>query len=181
MKAVIVVDVQNDFVYGTLGSEEAANKIPMICETIEQLADEDTFFYCTLDTHNENYSNTQEGTKLPVSHCVAGSWGHAVVDDVISTLAENAYYSDYIHKPTFGSLDLLNTMWADEIEFDSPFESITLMGFCTDICVVANALLLKTAFPEVEINVVEDCCGGTSYEAHKAAIEVMKSCQINII
>lgn len=180
MRAVVLVDMQNDFIWGSLANEEAQKKIPLICETIEQLADSETVFIATMDTHDESYAKTQEGMKLPITHCVKNTWGHLIEGDVLDAICSNSERTIYLQKPTFGSFDLLNTLWELDTECGG-LEDITVFGFCTDICVVTNVALIKTAFPEVPVSVVEDCCAGVTPEAHAAAITTMKSYQVNII
>ena len=167
-KVLIVVDYQNDFVFGALGSANAQSIYNGVKAKIEQAQNEGTHVIFTLDTHDADYMMTQEGKKLPVQHCIAGSHGWMVVQN-LNNLNGNAHQC--ITKPTFGYLgwDL------------GDFDQIEMIGVCTDICVVSNALILKAMYPEVEITVDASCCSGTSVEAHNAALAVMKSCQINVI
>lgn len=193
MKVLIVVDMQKDFVDGSLGTKEAQAIVPMVAETIEQMADPNTVVIFTKDTHHETYMNTLEGKNLPVPHCIKGTAGHSIVDEVfnayinvISTYADA--YEVYpitdmnpikVDKPTFGSVELQNILF--DINDRIGIEEITLMGLCTGICVMSNAILAKATLPEVPVNVIEDCCACVTPESHKTAIEAMKLCQINII
>ena len=178
-KALLVVDVQNDFVTGSLGSEYA-NKVvvPNVVKLIEEFG-EDSFV--TLDTHNPDYLETFEGKKLPVEHCIIHTPGHKLVPEVekaFEKIFSNNLAALVLHiilKETFG---------ADQEELVDSFEDykeIHICGLCTDICVVSNALILRALFPDKTIVVHADACGGTSKEAHEAALTVMKSCQIDIV
>ena len=193
MKVLIVVDMQKDFVDGSLGTKEAQAIVPLVAETIEQMADPNTVVIFTKDTHEVDYLNTMEGKNLPVAHCIHGTAGHAIIDEVLKAyinVHENykapwdAYplaVNDptFIEKPTFGSIELQNTLYAmNDVE---PIEEITLMGLCTGICVMSNAILAKATLPEVPVNVVADCCACVTPRSHQVALEAMEMCQINII
>ena len=167
-KTLIVIDFQNDFVNGVLGTPEAQAIIPEVKEKVAEYLRHGNEVIFTRDTHYENYMDTLEGKKLPVSHCVFGTDGWRLVDG-LEGIEECCYYN----KETFGF-----KAW--------PFltgepELIEIIGVCTDICVITNALLLKTVFPELPIVVDASCCAGTTPEKHKAALEVMKSCQITVV
>lgn len=194
MKVLIVVDMQNDFIDGALGTPEAQAIVPLVAETIEQMANEDTVCIFTKDTHTKDYMNTQEGKNLPVPHCIKGTVGHAINDEVFESYLMHVtgpnsftriydilpiYETERIEKPTFGSVELQNLLYA--IDDVAPIEEVTLMGLCTGICVMSNAILAKATLPEVPVNVIEDCCACVTPESHKTAIEAMKLCQINII
>ncbi len=169
-KALVIVDVQNDFVDGALGTKEAIEIIPSVVEEIQKDYDQ---IFVTYDTHEDNYLETLEGQYLPVKHCIKDSDGWKLNSVVQKALVNKKYIS--VEKPTFGSYALvqyLTTYQPDEI---------TLVGLCTDICVISNALLLRAALSNTTINVVEKACAGVTIEKHNAAIEVMKSCQINIL
>lgn len=170
---LIVVDMQKDFVDGALGTPEAVAIVPAVCERIRSFEGE---IIVTYDTHPDTYLATAEGKKLPVVHCVEDTDGWQLDAQVAEALAEKEYLA--IRKPTFGSTDLpfLIRSMAGEEDFD-----VTLIGLCTDICVVSNALLLKAHFPEASISVVADCCAGVTPETHAAALTTMKMCQIDII
>lgn len=193
MKVLIVVDMQKDFVDGSLGTPEAQKIVPLVAETIEQMADPNTVIIFTKDTHSENYMNTLEGKNLPVPHCIEGSSGYGIVDPIFIayTNVMEKYMSGYdaypildqnpiiVRKPTFGSVELQNILYDMDDKFG--IEEITLMGLCTGICVLSNAILAKATLPEVPVNVVADCCACVTPESHKTALEAMKLCQINII
>ena len=193
MKVLIVVDMQKDFVDGSLSTKEAQAIVPMVAETIEQMADPNTVVIFTKDTHYENYMNTLEGKNLPVPHCIKGTAGHSIVDEVFNAYINviGTYADAYevypitdinpikVDKPTFGSVELQNILF--DINDRIGIEEITLMGLCTGICVMSNAILAKATLPEVPVNVIEDCCACVTPESHKTAIEAMKLCQINII
>lgn len=171
-KFLIVVDMQKDFVDGALGTKEAVAIVPKVAEKIKDFEGE---IIVTYDTHSDNYMETAEGNKLPVSHCIKGTDGWKLDKNVLKAL-EGRKYTE-IEKPTFGSVNLpkLIESAASGEEF-----TIELIGLCTDICVVSNALLLKASFPETEISVDPDCCAGVTPESHNAALLTMKMCQINI-
>lgn len=193
MKVLIVVDMQNDFIDGSLGTPEAQAIVPLVAETIEQMADPNTVVIFTKDTHSENYMNTLEGKNLPVPHCIQGSKGYGIVDPVFIAYTNviEKYMSGYnaypildqnpiiVKKPTFGSVELQNILYDMDDKFG--VEEITLMGLCTGICVLSNAILAKATLPEVPVNVIADCCACVTPESHKTALEAMKLCQINII
>ncbi len=171
-KILIVVDMQNDFVDGALGSHEAVKIVPLVCEKIKNF---DGDIIVTFDTHHENYIETQEGKKLPVVHCVKGTNGWELNKEVLSALDGKSYLK--IEKPTFGSVELPKII--EGIVGDNGFE-IELIGLCTDICVVSNALLLKANFPEVNISVDSSCCAGVTVDSHNAALITMKMCHIDV-
>lgn len=186
MRVLVVVDVQNDFVTGPLGSITAQTIIPHMRKRIKEYADGDTLILFTKDTHDENYGKTLEGVHLPIAHCVRGTPGWSLVKD-ISTLADG--YSNFlifsdeevirsrILKDTFGSVKLAEILK----QYEKEITDITFMGFCTDICVISNVLLTKAFLPNTRIIVDASCCAGTTLDKHLAALEVMKSCQIDII
>lgn len=170
---LIVVDIQKDFVDGSLGTAEAAAMVEKAAKKIE---DFDGDIFVTYDTHFENYMETAEGTKLPVLHCIKGSAGWELDKHIARALEGKAFTK--VEKLTFGSTELpaLVKNAVGNEDFD-----ITLIGLCTDICVVSNALILKANFPEKEIYVDAACCAGVTEETHNAALTTMKMCQINII
>lgn len=172
-KYLIVVDMQNDFVTGTLGTEEAQEMAASAVKKAEQYQGNVVF---TLDSHPGNYLDTQEGNLLPVAHCITGTDGWQLIPDMAKIQAGQiaAIYT----KPTFGSLKLMQAL--TEIHAQTAIEEIELIGLCTDVCVISNAILLKAALPEVPIYVDADCCAGTTTEKHRAALEIMESCQIRI-
>ncbi len=169
---LIVVDMQKDFVDGALGTAEAVAILPAVTQKIENFKGD---IIVTLDTHQDNYLNTAEGKKLPVAHCIKGTDGWKLHGAVLKALSGKDYIS--VEKGTFGSVDLPDII--REMAGDNDFE-ITLIGLCTDICVVSNALLLKANFPEKKISVDADCCAGVTVESHNAALTTMKMCQIEV-
>lgn len=173
MKYLIVVDMQNDFVSGSLGSEDAERIVPAVCEKIKAYLNQESRIFVTLDTHGENYLSTSEGKNLPVVHCVKETNGWELENRVKTALNGQG---EYYEKNTFGSVRLAKHL--SEIVKDG--DSIELCGLCTDICVVTNALMIKAFCPETEVIVSADCCAGATKEKHLAAIETMKSCQIKI-
>lgn len=168
-KILIVIDMQNDFIDAALGTPEAVAIVENVKAKIREYPPENVF--ATLDTHGENYLQTQEGKSLPVEHCIKGSKGWEIRPDIAELLTGAKLYE----KPTFGSVrmasDIVNIAAQEEIE-------IELIGLCTDICVVSNALLLKANMPEVKISVDSSCCAGVTPQKHEAALETMRSCQI---
>ncbi|MBQ7583803.1 MAG: cysteine hydrolase [Lachnospiraceae bacterium] len=170
-KLLVVVDMQKDFIDGALGTKEAVGIVPAVVSRIGEYAAEDVFV--TRDTHQKDYLSTQEGKKLPVEHCIEGTPGWEL-DARVAAAVEGA---TVVNKPTFGSTELVDMIKRISEKEDV---SIELIGLCTDICVVSNALLLKAAMPEAEISVDASCCAGVTPEKHKAALETMSSCQITI-
>lgn len=170
-KILIVVDMQKDFVDGALGTAEAVAIVPAVVEKIKEYKKEDIFV--TRDTHQKDYLSTQEGRNLPVEHCIEGTPGW----ELDSKVAEAVSGASVVNKPTFGSTALVDMVKKIAEKEDI---SIELIGLCTDICVVSNALLLKAAMPEVEISVDASCCAGVTPEKHEAALETMRSCQIMV-
>ena len=169
---LVVVDMQKDFVDGALGSKEAVAIVPAVAEKIR---DHKGDIFVTLDTHHENYMETQEGKKLPVPHCIKGTDGWKLDDEVEKALAGKEY--TVIEKVTFGSVDLPALIREKTGGDDFTAEFI---GLCTDICVVSNALLVKANFPEAALSVDSACCAGVTPEKHEAALETMRSCQIDV-
>jgi len=173
MKALIVVDMQKDFIDGALGTKEAVAIVPAVKKKIAAYRKSGDVVIFTRDTHFEDYLDTQEGKKLPVTHCIKGSAGWE-----ISSKLKTAD-SLIIDKPTFGSYKLVDKLW--EIHEKTPLESIELVGVCTDICVISNAMLLKAKFLEVPVKVDASCCAGVMPETHETALKAMDMCQIEII
>ena len=171
-KLLLVIDMQTDFVDGALGSAEAVSIIPNVLCEIDKYDKSDII--ATRDTHPEEYMSTREGRHLPVPHCIRGSAGWEL-HPAIAPALEGCLVID---KPTFGSTELCDHIVKlaknEEIE-------ITLVGLCTDICVVSNAMLIKAALPEIEVSVVADSCAGVTPDTHSAALATMKMCQINIV
>lgn len=170
---LIAVDLQKDFVDGSLGTPEAQ---AIVAPAVEKIAEFDGIVFATYDTHGEDYLSTAEGRKLPVVHCIKGTPGWQLDSRIQAALEQKGFTP--VEKPTFGCVrlpELLSEAAAGE-EF-----SVELIGLCTDICVVSNALLLKAAFPEVSISVDARCCAGVSPATHEAALATMACCQIDII
>ena len=171
-KSLIVIDMQNDFIDAALGTKEAVSIVENVKEKIRSFPVEDVI--ATMDTHGEDYMQTQEGKNLPVMHCIRGTDGWKIRPDIAELLTGAKIYE----KPTFGSTalaaDLKELSEKEEIELE-------LVGLCTDICVVSNALLLKASMPEVKISVDAACCAGVTPESHKNALEAMKMCQIKVL
>lgn len=172
-KFLVVVDMQKDFVDGALGTKEAQAIVPAAVETIKKFEGQ---IFVTYDTHFENYMETAEGKKLPVPHCIKGTDGWKLDQQIAAALNGKDYTE--VEKITFGSVDLPGMIGkaAGEEEF-----SVELIGLCTDICVVSNALLLKATYPEMPISVDPKCCAGVSPETHEAALSTMRCCQIDIL
>jgi len=174
-KILLVVDMQNDFITGSLGSKEAQAIVPNVVKKIKEW---DGDIIATRDTHHDNYLQTREGRHLPVRHCIYHSVGWEIESSVKEALmAKKATFMD---KTTFGSLQLIDIISRRDVSKDGYADEIEVIGLCSDICVVSNALLLKNAFPERDISVDETCCAGVTPELHDAAMKTMRSCQINI-
>ena len=169
MKILVVVDMQNDFIDGALGTAEAVAIVPSVIEKIKKYESEGNYIIYTKDTHPDTYLSTREGRYLPVEHCIKGTHGHDIPDDILRG------HELIIEKPTFGSLALVN--YLGSLDFDE----VELIGLCTDICVVSNALLIKAAFPEKDVTVDSSCCAGVTPDSHNAALTTMKMCQVNVI
>lgn len=173
MKYLIVIDMQKDFITGTLGTKEAEAILPGV---IEKIGNYDGKVIFTKDTHPADYLDTQEGRKLPVKHCIAGEDGWMLADK-LEDIVHKAGWKVY-NKPTFGCVELAADLKKENNE--TPIEEIELCGLCTDICVISNALILKAFLPEVPVRVDAGCCAGVTPESHKNALEAMKMCQIDI-
>lgn len=167
---LIVVDMQNDFIDGALGTAEAVAIVPKAAEKIRSFKGTVIF---TRDTHGEDYMQTQEGHNLPVPHCIKGSQGWEVCPAL-----EPLRTGLTIDKPTFGSAELGRLLL--ELDKKEPVGSITLIGLCTDICVISNAMIAKAFLPEVPVTVDAACCAGVTPESHRTALNAMKMCQISI-
>lgn len=173
-KYLIVVDMQNDFTYGSLGSQEALAIIPAVVEKCKSY--DLTKIIFTQDTHYSDYFNTLEGEKLPVKHCEKLTKGWEVISELQPYIADD--FLNTVIKETFG-YDKWSELFVNCA--DDPNFEIEIVGVCTDICVVSNALALRAAFPDVKITVDASCCAGTSITNHIMALQVMKSCQIDVI
>lgn len=172
MNILVVIDMQNDFIDGALGTPEAVAIVPKV---MVKMMNFDGLVLATRDTHGEDYLERQEGKNLPVVHCIKGTHGWEIKDEIQQLLI-----SQPIDKPTFGS-EALGNVLKDLNNDVEPIDSITLVGLCTDICVISNAMLLKAFLPEVPIMVDASCCAGVTPESHERALEAMKACQIEII
>lgn len=170
MKLLVVVDMQNDFIDGALGTDEAVAVVQHVAKKLEEARREGWTVVFTRDTHGADYRNTQEGRNLPVVHCVRDTPGWEITK---ALPVEDALVLD---KPTFGSVELAR--YAATLE---NLEEICLVGLCTDICVISNAILLKAALPETPICVDAACCAGVTPQSHRNALEAMKMCQIRVI
>jgi len=171
MKYLIVVDMQKDFVDGALGTKEAVEIVPNVIEKVKGFDGRVLF---TRDTHHENYMETQEGKNLPVPHCIKGTEGFEIIPELKALCKEEP-----IDKPVFGSA-YLGQFLVEENQKEK-IEEITLIGLCTDICVISNAFIIKAFLPEVPIIVDAACCAGVTPESHLRALESMKTCQIQIV
>ncbi len=169
-KVLVVVDMQNDFIDGALGTKEAVAIVPKVKEKIEKF--EGTVLF-TRDTHFEDYMDTQEGHNLPVPHCIKGTEGWEIRAEL-----EALRTTEAIDKLTFGSTRLPEKLAT--LHLKNPIESITFVGLCTDICVISNVMVTKTYFPEIPVIVDAACCAGVTPESHKNALEAMKVCQVKV-
>lgn len=170
---LIVVDMQNDFIDGSLGTEEAKK---IVLAVINKIKYHDGPVIYTYDTHEGNYLDTQEGKKLPIEHCIMGTDGWALNPEIEELRLASKTLS--FSKPTFGSKDLANHLY-NENKINK-IDSIELVGLCTDICVISNALLIKAYLPETPISVDSSCCAGVTPESHENALAAMKVCQIEV-
>ena len=157
-KILLVIDMQNDFIDGALGTKEAEATVDRVVEEINKYPREDVF--ATRDTHGAGYLDTQEGRNLPVTHCVKGTSGWELHPKIAAALENAGQLARMAEKETL---------------------DITLVGLCTDICVVSNALLVKAFLPETPVSVIADCCAGVTPESHAAALKTMAMCQVRII
>lgn len=168
---LVVVDMQNDFVHGSLATDEAKETVDEVVDIIENF---DGDIYFTRDTHEEDYLETQEGRILPVEHCIKGTEGWEIIDELQPFIDDNV-----VDKVTFGSKDL--ALELSQINETEGINSITIVGLCTDICVISNAMLFKAFMPEVEIRVESRGCAGVNPESHDRALESMKTCQVTVV
>lgn len=168
MKFLIVVDMQVDFINGSLGSPLAEAIVPNVVNKVKNF---DGTVIFTRDTHNPDYLSTSEGKKLPVEHCIKGTKGFEICNELKS------YAKNIIDKPTFGSMELPQIIK----NFNEEIEEIEICGLCTDICVISNAMILKAAFPEVKITVDSTCSAGVTVESHNNALAAMRAVQIDVI
>lgn len=186
MRVLTIVDMQNDFIDGSLGTKEAMQIVPKVVEKLNNINKEDTLVLFTKDTHQNNYLDTFEGKNLPVEHCIENTPGWSInkeISGVIDNMEGVLRYSSptiknsRVYKNTFGSTDLMHFFEKHNEEIDE----IEFVGLCTDICVISNVLMARMIMPDKVITVDASCCAGVTVEKHLAALEVMKSCQINVI
>lgn len=173
MKALVVVDMQKDFIDGVLGTNEAAAIVPAVKKKIDEYRAAGDVIIFTRDTHHEDYLETQEGRKLPVKHCIKGTAGWKISSKL------KVGDSKVIDKPSFGSYELVDCLV--QIDEKTPLEHIELVGLCTDICVISNAMLIKARFTEIPVRVDASCCAGVMPETHRTALKAMDMCQIEIL
>jgi len=173
-KILIVVDMQNDFIDGSLGTKEAVAIVPNVAKKIRDFSGDEIFV--TFDTHHENYLETLEGEKLPVVHCIEGSNGHELNPEIKDALSGKPYSE--VYKAGFGSFSLTRGLKdrypGEEMDFQ-------VVGLCTDVCVVSNALIIRAAYPNARIQVDSSCCAGITPATHEAALTTMQCCQIDIV
>lgn len=176
MKALVVIDMQNDFITGPLGNPETVAVVSKVADKINEFkkTEPDGVIFVTIDSHKENYPDTQEGKNLPVTHCIVETKGWEIADEVGKALfVDGGGDVTVVVKDTFGSMALPSVI-PDDVE------EIQIIGICTDICVISNAMILKASFPEVPITVFSSCCAGVTPESHTNALNAMKMCQIII-
>ena len=171
MKYLIVVDMQNDFITGSLGTKEAEAILPKVIEKVKNF--EGTILY-TKDTHQADYMTTQEGKNLPVEHCIEGTWGWEMAGE----LEDLSKGQKIFNKPTFGSTELAKYLVEENAK--EVIEEIELCGLCTDICVISNAFVIKANLTEVPVTVDASCCAGVTPESHLNALAAMKMCQVKV-
>lgn len=180
MKVLVIVDMQNDFIDGALGTPAAQAIVDNVVKKIDQF-DGDAI-YITKDTHQRNYLETQEGKLLPVEHCIKDTAGWRINDAVATAVSHAAIDShkdvSVFQKDTFGSVDLGENL--DMFSERQSIDEVVIVGLCTDICVISNALLIKAFLPEAKITVDAACCAGVTHESHANALAAMKVCQINV-
>ena len=164
-KTLIVIDMQKDFIDGALGTKEAVSILPNVKERISTYIKNGDEIIFTRDTHFEDYLETNEGKKLPIKHCIKGTKGWEIADGLYVEGCK------IIDKPSFGWMN-----WKEE-----DLEDVEIVGLCTDICVVSNALIIKAAFPDANVKVNKECCAGVTVESHNAALKTMEMCQIEMI
>ena len=173
MKILIVVDMQNDFIDGSLGTKEAVAIVPNVAAKIAEFRKAGHEVVFTRDTHQKNYLETQEGKNLPVVHCIEGSEGWQISGKL------EVGGSRIFNKPSFGSMDLANYIF-ERVSQDKSIDEIVLVGLCTGICVISNAFIIKAKIPEIPISVDSSCCACVTPESHANALNAMKLCQIAV-
>lgn len=183
MKVLLIVDMQNDFIDGSLCTEEAKEILPNVIQRIRTSEDDIVLF--TQDTHGDDYLDTQEGRKLPIKHCIKDTHGWQIHPDLLAawralddTMIIEELVDNALTKNTFGSKDLISLL--TELSKDNEISEVEICGLCTDICVISNAFLIKAYFPETIIKVNPTCCAGTTPENHETALKAMRNCQVEI-
>ena len=181
----IVVDVQKDFITGALANEQAQANVAHLAQTAQSHARAGHWMFFTRDTHPDNYLQTREGRHLPVAHCIQGEDGWNLADELETAMSDTEpAVCRIIDKPTFGSYmlpgDILDELMAHNSSVED-IEKIIIYGYCTDICVISNAMVLRAAFPETEIEIQADCCAGVTPQSHQTALDAMQACQFTIL
>ena len=169
-KLLIIVDMQNDFIDGSLANKDAQDIIPNMVKYINDFSGD---IAITLDTHNLDYMSTQEGRLLPIPHCIKGSEGHKLNSSIATAIEGRTKYT--LTKYGFGYTEY------SSLNLDKIYDEVILVGTCTDICVISNALAIKQAYPELKVSVISSLCAGVNKDLHDSALKVMKSCQINVL
>ena len=183
-KILVIIDCQTDFITGALRNEDAIKTVPNIVKKVNSKKWD--FILLTRDTHTEDYLNTREGQKLPVEHCIKGTKGWEIEESVMTAVEESKIPYAVYDKFTFGLFDIADDLEFEldknDIDYDGEDVYIEVCGFCTDICVVSNTLLLKANFYDwADITVDSKCCAGVTPESHEAALTTMKMCQIDVL
>ena len=181
----IVVDVQKDFITGTLANERAQANVAHLAQTAQSHARAGHWMFFTRDTHPDNYLQTREGRHLPVAHCIQGKDGWNLAAELETAMSDTEpAVCRIIDKPTFGSYmlpgDILDELMAHNRSVED-IEKFVIYGYCTDICVISNAMVLRAAFPETEIEIQADCCAGVTPQSHQTALDAMQACQFTIL
>ncbi|MBS5473627.1 MAG: cysteine hydrolase [Subdoligranulum variabile] len=181
----IVVDVQKDFITGALANPQAQANVTRLAETVKAHARAGHWLFLTRDTHPDNYLATREGRHLPVEHCIEGEDGWNFAPELENALDGTApEVCHIVNKPTFGSYmlpsEILDELMAHNKAVDD-IEKIVIYGYCTDICVISNAMVMRAAFPETEIEILSDCCAGVTPQSHQTALDAMRACQFTIV
>ena len=181
----IVVDVQKDFITGTLANEQAQANVAHLAQTAQSHARAGHWMFFNRDTHPDNYLQTREGRHLPVAHCIQGKDGWNLAAELETAMSDTEpAVCRIIDKPTFGSYmlpgDILDELMAHNRSVED-IEKFVIYGYCTDICVISNAMVLRAAFPETEIEIQADCCAGVTPQSHQTALDAMQACQFTIL
>ena len=181
----VVVDVQKDFITGALANEQAQANVAHLAKVAKAHAEAGHWMFFTRDTHEDNYLDTREGRHLPVEHCVEGEDGWNFAPELEDAMAATEpEVTHIVNKPTFGSYmlpsDILDELMAHN-KAATDIEKFVIYGYCTDICVISNAMVLRAAFPETEIEIQSDCCAGVTPRSHQTALDAMRNCQFTIV